>query len=307
MMSSKRFCHSIRLVGALTFAALAWSAADAGSVVRELAPGVFVRMGNRDRNQPANCGWILFQDYVLVIDANFPWGAKEILPEIRKTAKGKPIRFVFNTHYHGDHAYGGNIYTEAGATIVCSEDCSAESRTKGQAGWDKNTATGEYSLKPYHLAHPTLTFQQSMAFDDGQHRVEFRKVGPGHSKGDAVAWLPKERILFTGDLCVNWKFGNNVADADADHDNWLRALDTMASMKPATVVVGHGDLGSAPVLAAQKAYLGDMLDQVRKGVKAGKTADQLASGINLTQHKIGADKERNAASVRAIYAKVARH
>jgi cyclase len=47
-------------------------------------------------------------------------------------------------------------------------------------------------------------FQQVMAFDDGEHRVALRKVGPRHSKGDSVAWLPKERILFTGDLCVNW-------------------------------------------------------------------------------------------------------
>ena len=145
-----------------------------------------------------------------------------------------------------------------------------------------------------------------MAFDDGEHRVELRKLGPGHSKGDSVAWLPKERILFTGDLCVNWAIGNNMADADADHDNWLRALDTMASMNPATVVVGHGELGAGPVLSTQKAYLGDMLSQVRKGVKAGKTADQLAMEIDLRRHKIGTDKERNAASVRAIYKKVAR-
>jgi glyoxylase-like metal-dependent hydrolase (beta-lactamase superfamily II) len=88
----------IRWVGALAFAILAWSASDSLNLVRGLAPGVFVRMGNRDRNQPANSGWVVFHDYVLVIDANFPWGAREILPEIRRTTKNKPIRFVFNTH-----------------------------------------------------------------------------------------------------------------------------------------------------------------------------------------------------------------
>ncbi len=283
---------------------LAWAAADSASVVREIAPGVYVRMGNRDRQQPANSGWVVLRDYVLVIDANFPWGAREILPEIRKTTN-KPIRFVFNTHYHGDHAYGGSVFTEAGAMIVCSGDCAAESRTKGQAGWDKNTATGEFSLKPYSLAHPTVTFEETMEFDDGERRVELRKLGPGHSKGDAVAWLPKERIVFTGDLCVNWGSGNNVADADADHDNWLRALDTMAAMGPKTVVVGHGEPGPVGLLAAQKAYLADMLDQVRKGVGAGKSADQLVSEIDLTRHKIGSDKERNAVSVRAVYHKLA--
>jgi len=48
--------------------------------------------------------WVIFNDYVLVVDANFPWGAREILPKIRATTN-KPIRFVLNTHYHGDHAY----------------------------------------------------------------------------------------------------------------------------------------------------------------------------------------------------------
>lgn len=292
-----------RWSGVMTLGILAWAGADSASVVRELAPGVYVRMGNRDRRQPANTGWVVFRDYVLVIDANFPWGAREILPEIRKTTS-KPIRFVFNTHYHGDHAYGGSVFTSSGATVVCSADCAAESRSKGQSGWDKNTETGEYSLKPYHLAHPTITFEQTMAFDDGERRVELRKLGPAHSRGDAVAWLPKERILFTGDLCVNWGFGNNVADPDADHDNWLRALDMMASMEPKAVVVGHGDLGPAQVLAAQKAYLADMLEQVRKGVQEGKSADRLVSEIDLTRHKIGSDKERNAASVRAVYRKL---
>jgi hypothetical protein len=79
----------------------------------------------------------------------------------------------------------------------------------------------------------------------------------------------------------------------------------MAAMEPKTVVVGHGDLGPAHVLAAQKAYLADMLEQVRKGVQEGKSADRLVSEIDLTRHKIGSDKERNEASVRAVYRKLA--
>ena len=288
---------------AILFAALLFAAADPRSIVKELAPGVWVRMGNRDRNQPANCGWIIFKDHVLVIDANYPWGAREILPEIKKTTN-KPIRFLFNTHYHGDHANGSSLFTDQGAALVCSEDCAAESRTKGQASWDKSTVTGEYSLKPYKLSHPSVTFKQSMTFDDGEHRVELRLAGPGHSKGDAVAWLPKERILFTGDLCVNWTAGNNVADADADHDNWIRALDKMAQERPATVVVGHGDLGGVPELMAQKAYLADMLAHVRQGIASGKSADEIAGSGNLTRHKIGADPTRNRNSLLAIHRKL---
>lgn len=296
------------LAASLFTVLLCWTAvetrsATSQSTVTELAPGVWVRTGDRDRKQPANCGWVIFKDYVLVIDANFPWGAREILPEIKKTTN-KPIKYVFNTHYHGDHAYGGSLFTDQGAQIVCSTACAGESKTKGQASWDKDTGTGEFSLKPYKLAHPTITFDQLKVFEDAGHKVELRLMGPGHSKGDAVAWLPKEKILFTGDLCVNWAYGNNVADADADHDNWIRALDKMAALKPSTVVVGHGQLGTAAVITPQKAYLSAMINHVRNGIKAGKSADQVAAEANLTNHPIGADKDRNAASVKAMYKKL---
>ncbi len=290
------------LLAGLFAGLLALFAQTQSSAVKEVAPGVWVRLGDGARNQPANAGWVIFKDYVLVVDANFPWGAKEILPEIRKTSN-KPIRFVFNTHYHGDHAYGGNIFTDEGAQIVCSSDCAMESKTKGQAGWDRNTATGDYSLKPYKLAHPTISFGNSMAFDDGEHRVELLLMGPGHSKGDAVAWLPKEKILFTGDLCVNWGTGNNAADADADHDNWLRALDRMAALAPSIVVVGHGTLGGVADLRAQHAYLADMIDTVRRGIAAGKGEVEIAQ-TDLTRHKIGSDKSNNASSLKAVYKKL---
>ncbi|MBL8175573.1 MAG: MBL fold metallo-hydrolase [Bryobacterales bacterium] len=294
-----------RLVLSAVFLSMALAALmSQQSRVRELAPGVWFWQGDRTIQEPANCGWVVFKDYVLVIDANFPWGAKKIIPEIRKTTN-KPIRFVFNTHYHGDHAYGGSLFTAEGASIVCSEDCAMESRSKGQAGWDRNKAAGEFSLKPYFLAHPTVTFPQKMVFDDGEHRVELVKVGPGHSKGDAVAWLPKEKILFTGDLCVNWKSGNNMADADADHRNWVKALATMAAWGPQTVAVGHGTLGDASTLRKQAAYIEDMWKQVSEGKRQGRTAEELGKTLDFTKHQpVGADPERNAASVRAMFAKV---
>lgn len=179
-----------------------------------------------------------------------------------------------------------------------------ESRSKGQAAWNRNKAEGEFSLKSYFLAHPTVTFPQKMVFDDGEHRVEMIKVGPGHSKGDSVAWLPKEKILFTGDLCVNWKFGNNAADADADHMNWVKALETMAGWGVKTVAVGHGTLGDVSTLRTQAAYLADMWKQVSEGKKRGKTADELAKAIDLTKHQpVGADVERNAVAIRAMFLK----
>lgn len=93
--------------------------------IRELAPGVFYYFGDELQQKSANCTWIVFKDYVLAIDANYPWGAEEILKEIRKITD-KPVRFLFNTHYHHDHTFGNGVFAEAGATIVSSQTTADE-------------------------------------------------------------------------------------------------------------------------------------------------------------------------------------
>ena len=99
--------------------------------VRQIAPGVFTRFGDRDARQPANTSWIEFRDFVVVIEANTPWGIRDILPEIRKTTS-KPIRYVVDTHYHWDHTQGNSVMADEGVTVVCSQDCARELAVKGK-------------------------------------------------------------------------------------------------------------------------------------------------------------------------------
>lgn len=294
-----------RVAALLAFSLLLYIAARAeGDRVREIAPGVFFWQGDHDKRQPANCTWVIFKDYVLVIDANFPWGAREILPSIKATTN-KPIRYVFDTHYHGDHSYGNSVFVDAGATIVCSEVCAEELRTKGAKGF-ANWSDRQHSLEGARIELPAITFTDGMVFDDGTQRVEITRVGPAHSKGDAVAYLPKQKILVTGDLCVTWVYGNNVGDADGDHANWVRVLDKLAGWDVKTVVPGHGTPAAAAALRLQREYLADMLEQVRAGKKAGKSADQLAHEINLSKHgPLASNAEANATSVRAMYRRLA--
>ncbi len=294
----------IRLCAMFAFVFFLFVAAQAqNDRVTEMAPGVFVWHGDPAQRQPANCTWVIFKDYVLVIDANFPWGAREILSKIKATTN-KPIRFVFDTHYHSDHTFGNSVFTDAGASIICSEACAEELRTKGAKGFQSwNDAA--YPLTGVRFEPATITFTDGMVFDDGTHRVEITKVGPGHSKGDAVAWLPKEKILVTGDLCVTWSDGNNVADADADHENWLRALDRMDKWDVKTVIPGHGTPATKGALRAQRDYLADMLAKVRAGKQSGKSADQLATEIDLSKHgNLAANKAGNATSIKAMYRKL---
>ena len=106
-----------------------------GGPVRQLAPGVWSRQGDKDVRLPANTSWIEFKDFVVVIDANTPWGIQAALPDIKKTTT-KPIRYAFDTHYHWDHTQGNSILVDQGVTVVCSQDCATELADKGKGEWD---------------------------------------------------------------------------------------------------------------------------------------------------------------------------
>jgi cyclase len=271
--------------------------------VHQIAPGVFTRIGDRDARQPANTSWIEFKDFVVAIEANTPWGLRDILPEIRKTTS-KPIRYVFDTHYHWDHTQGNSTMVDQGVTVVCSQDCASELAGKGKTEWDQMSKNAEYSLAPYRLQQPSVVFGDFMAIDDGERRLELRRVGPAHTIGDAVAFLPKEGILFTGDLCVNWRAGNNVGDRDADHQHWVQVLNDLARWEVKTVVPGHGDLGTVATLRAQSAFLDDLWKQVASGKKAGKTVDQLLKEVDLSKHgDFAADQQQNQSAIRAVFRK----
>ena len=254
--------------------------------VRELAPGVYYYFGDEKQQKSANCTWIVFKDYVLAIDANYPWGAEEILQEIRKTTS-KPVKFVFNTHYHHDHTFGNAIFADAGATIVSTAKTAEEMRSLGQYEWDHGSGYSGRNMKGYRREFPSLLFNDTIVFDDSIHRVELIRMGPAHTGGDGVAFLPKEKILVTGDLFINGNpWGNNVADADADYDKWLNVLETMAGWNVTIVIPGHGEPATTEQLKNQRLYLKDMLDQVRKGIKSGKTKEQLMLEVDLSKHPV---------------------
>jgi glyoxylase-like metal-dependent hydrolase (beta-lactamase superfamily II) len=254
--------------------------------VQQLAPGVFYYFGDELKQMSANCVWVVFKDYVLAIDANYPWGAKEILTAIKKTTN-KPVKFLFDTHYHHDHTFGNALFADAGATIVSTTTTAQEMHTLGQYEWDHGTEYSGRNMNGYRREFPSLTFDHVLVFDDGEHRVELRKMGPAHTGGDAVAYLPKEKILVTGDMFVNGNpWGNNVEDADADYERWIHVLDSLSSLDVRIVIPGHGDPATTQQLKSQAAYLQDMLDQVRKGIKEGKSKEQLQREIDLSRHPV---------------------
>jgi glyoxylase-like metal-dependent hydrolase (beta-lactamase superfamily II) len=279
----------------------AW-AQDLPPLVHRAADGVYYRQSEDDKKIIATTSWIEFHDFIVVVDANYPWGAVPILRDLRKTTT-KPVRFVLDTHYHADHSYGNGVFAEQGATIVSSDDTAADSRNRNTPSWEKNKDTGVFNLKQYRLVHPQLTFHDKLVIDDGGRRLELIRVGPAHTRGDVVAWLPKERILFTGDVCTT-RAQNNLSDPGMDPEGWVRVLGQLAEMNPAIVIPGHGIQGTVDALNGQRAYLAAMIEQVKAGVARQETPEQIINGIDWKKYKPWSDEEkRNRADIAVLYEK----
>lgn len=176
------------------------------TTVTEVAPGVWFRKAQwKPDFIGCNQGWIIFDDFVLVIEASFPNQAEVLIKEIRKTTD-KPIKYVFDTHWHGDHADGNPVLIAEGASAIAAESAREQFVKGGVESFEQQQKAKpeEYGKLKYGI--PSVYFPKKMILEDAKQRVELIHFGHGHTAGDAVAWLPKHGILFTGDSCVNGAF-----------------------------------------------------------------------------------------------------
>lgn len=277
--------------------------------VDQVATDIYFHQGNLASGH-CNNGWIIFEDYVLVIDGNYPSGAFEIIPKIRAITD-KPIRFAFDTHHHGDHAYGNQVWVDNGAVPVGHTGV-VEEMKKVETGYYGNkpgrweeTAARRQDMKTTKLKPPTLLFPRELIFDDGKHRVELIHLGVAHTYGDAVAWLPKERILFTGDACVNGPY--NFA-GDGNIEKWIPTLDGARKLGAKIVCPGHGPRSDESMLVDQQTYFKTLRDQVGALLKAKKTPDQIRDSVDMVHAEITKNAQiaryANRGSMRAQMAKV---
>jgi cyclase len=240
----------------------------------EVAPGAFFFEGDPFATG-SNRGWVVFSDYVLVIDASFPAGAEETVRAVRATTD-RPIRFAFDTHHHGDHAYGNQVFTNQGATAIAHVGVLEEMRRVetgyygGTAGRWEDEAKSRDDMRARRLAPPSLLFPNQLIFDDGKQRAELVHFGMGHTRGDAFAWLPQHRVLFTGDACVNgaWNF---VGDGHVGQ--WIRTLDEPRKLAPRVLCPGHGPRGSIDILDDQQQFFIRLTQEVERRITRAPDAD----------------------------------
>lgn len=222
-----------------------------------------------------NTGIIIGDDAVMVIDTQAtPVMAQDVIRRIREVTD-KPIKYVLLSHYHAVRVLGASAY--GAEHIIASEDTRDLIVERGQ--FDKDSEIGRFprlfqnvESVPDGLTWPTMTFNQKMTLWLGKLEVQILQLGRGHTKGDTVAWLPQEKILFSGDLV---EFDATPYAGDAYFQEWPQTLDNIAALKPEKLVPGRGAALQTPEqvqagLAGTRAFISDLYDSVKASAAKGE-------------------------------------
>lgn len=265
------------LISFITLTTSALPAQNGHLDAEKIADGVWFVPGDASKGYCNNVV-IEMKDYLIVIDANYPGRARELVKQIGQLSP-KPVRFVFDTHAHRDHSYGNIVWTEAGAITFAYRGVDDEMDRYEPARWRTTAAEREdvRSLNLTDAPRPQLVFSQSpFILKDSTREVQFYFLGWAHTRGDGFVWLPRERILCTGDAAVN---GPRNKLWDANLENWPRVMDKALGFAPLHVLPGHGAAGGREILTGQRDFLVDLVAAVKKQAEEGKTPVQMTLAL----------------------------
>jgi glyoxylase-like metal-dependent hydrolase (beta-lactamase superfamily II) len=222
-----------------------------------------------------NTGIIIGDDSVMVIDTQAtPIMAQDVIRRIREVTD-KPIQYVLLSHYHAVRVLGATAY--APQHIIASQDTYDLIVERGEQ--DKASEIGRFprlfqnvESVPDGMTWPTMTFTGKMTLWLGKLEVQILQLGRGHTKGDTVAWLPQEKILFSGDLV---EFDATPYAGDAYFKDWPQTLDAIAALKPEKLVPGRGAALQTPAqvqagLAGTRSFVSDLYESVKASAAKGE-------------------------------------
>lgn len=254
--------------------------------VKQIVPGVWFREGDLENLGHCNNVIIEMKDYLIVVDANFPSGAR-LAMEAAKKVSSKPVKYVFDTHHHGDHAYGNPLWTQAGATTLAYKGVVEEMKRYEPARWQA-AARQRKDVADMHLPAPEppqQTFDKSpFILKDATREVRFYYFGWAHTRGDGFVYLPKEKVLCTGDAVVN---GGYNFTADGNVGNWPAVVASAQKLDVNYVLPGHGAPGGKTVLEGQRQFMIALHYAVANAIQQGKKlADLVPPGTTMVYGNI---------------------
>ena len=237
-----------------------------GTEIVELEAGVYARL----HEGLTNAGIIIGDDSVLVIDSlRVPSFARDLIQDV-KTITEKPIGFVIDTHSHWDHSWGNEEFPEA--TIIGHKNCYAEMiDMEWNEEWRKKVVS---SNDPWseegnlvNITPPNMTFETSMQLYFGGRELDLKYFGRAHTSGDIYIHLPKEKIVFTGDVAQD---GGVPYLGDCYPADWPETDNQLASLPIERFMSGHGPIGDHNALVEAKDFIHTLVDSLKHAIADGQ-------------------------------------
>ena len=262
----------------------------------------------------SNAGLIVDGDQSLIVDTLFD---KPLTAEMLKAMRASEPKattqfdFLINTHANADHCNGNELVAEAEiiASQACFDEMARENPNLLQNLMEQAPSMGEvgefflycfsdFDFRGINRTLPTRTFEEEMTLTVGDKTVCLKQVGPAHTAGDILAYVPDDKLIFTGDIL--FIEGHPILWV-GPVSNWIGACDHMLALDLECVVPGHGPVTDKQGVAAMRGYLEYVAVEARKRFDAGLGVMEAARDIALTDYDSWGDAERIVVNVATLY------
>ena len=269
--------------------------------VKPLAGNVFALYG-----RGGNIGFFVGPEAVLVVDSQFKDLAPGIVALIQKVTD-RPIRFLLNTHHHGDHVGGNQVFRQFAMIIAhdnvrtrmlasptdIARDYPARIDEAKKAGNERavKSMTEQLawakSVRVEELGAPMMTFDSTLKIHMGDETMHVWHLPPAHTDGDSVVWFEKAKVLHMGDDFFNQVIPFIDVQSGGSVQGYLTALDLVIGKVPADAVLipGHGEVTDINGLKVFRRYIADLLDAARKARASGKSREEFVRDADLPTYR----------------------
>ena len=223
-----------------------------------------------------NIGVFIGDDGVFMIDDQYAPLSEKIKAAI-SALSNKEIKYLVNTHWHGDHAGGNENFGKEGATIIAHENVRQRLSTDQHSKAFNRTTPASPKI-----AWPTITFEENMTIHINGHKIVLMHVHNAHTDGDTFVWFPESNVLHMGDCFFKDRFPYIDLGSGGSVQGALRAIEAAMMITDADtqIIPGHGTMAAKSDLLRYYQMLSTMYDSVKKEVVAGKTVDEIkAAGL----------------------------
>jgi len=290
------FAVCVGLISAATLAAQ-----DLGPNIRKIKDGIYVYVGT---NFNSNCGIVLTQDGVVLIDSGHnPTDSRAIFDAVKKLTP-LPVRYLIDTEPHPDHTTGHFVFSPP--AIIVAHAGAGESmigREKETPGRIEKLAgvspAMRSALEGYRFVVPQVEYRGKMTLNVGERNFELLYQKGVHSEADSAVWLPQERVLFSASGIVVDQI--NILRPFVTIPDILAASKMMKALNPEVVVPGHGQPGTVKIFEDTEKYYALLVERVGKLAKEGKSLDEIKKELKMPEYAHWASQERMPSNVDAAY------